>query len=172
MQAWNHAEPSLYGWLIKQTHSHHEAEDIMQEVFLKAMSNSERFCSLQDGKSWLFKITKNHLIDNLRRKIQAVDIDDLPAPSDVVPAVARLQHCLPKVLVKLSDQERDVIEQCDLNGMTQREYAQRHQLSLPAVKARLRRARAELKSILITECKVTQDQTGVCCFGPNFINSK
>jgi RNA polymerase sigma-70 factor (ECF subfamily) len=54
-----------------------------------------------------------------------------------------------------------VIEQCDLNGMTQKDYAVAHNLSLPAVKARLRRARIELKTILVAECKVTQDQSGV-----------
>ena len=65
-------------WLAtKQTQSPHEAEDIMQEVFLKAMENSERFCTLQDGKSWLFKMTRNHFVDQLRRKIQSVEIEEL-----------------------------------------------------------------------------------------------
>lgn len=164
MNAWNHAEPSLYGWLLKQTQNPHEAEDIMQEVFLKAMGNSERFCTLQDGKSWLFKMVRNHLVDQLRRKIYSVDIEECVMPTDISPAMVQLQRCLPQVLVKLTEQDRDVIEQCDLNGMTQKDYAEKHQLSLPAVKARLRRARIELKTILVSECKVTQDQTGVCCF--------
>ncbi|WP_050648734.1 sigma-70 family RNA polymerase sigma factor [Vibrio coralliirubri] len=164
MSAWNHAEPSLYGWLLKQTQNPHEAEDIMQEVFLKAMANSERFCTLQDGKSWLFKMTRNHLVDQLRRKIHSVNIDEFVMPTDISPAMVQLQRCLPKVLVKLTDQERDVIEQCDLNGMAQKDYAEKYQLSLPAVKARLRRARIELKTVLVSECKVKQDHTGVCCF--------
>ncbi|MEZ8291021.1 sigma-70 family RNA polymerase sigma factor [Vibrio sp. 10N.237.312.B06] len=164
MNAWNHAEPSLYGWLLKQTQNPHEAEDIMQEVFLKAMANSERFCTLQDGKSWLFKMTRNHLVDQLRRKIHSVNINEFVMPTDISPAMVQLQRCLPKVLVKLTDQERDVIEQCDLNGMAQKDYAEKYQLSLPAVKARLRRARIELKTVLVSECKVKQDHTGVCCF--------
>ncbi|MDR9831406.1 sigma-70 family RNA polymerase sigma factor [Vibrio sp. FNV 38] len=164
MTAWNRAEPSLYGWLLKQTQNPHEAEDIMQEVFVKAMGNSERFCTLQDGKSWLFKMTRNHLVDHLRRKIKLVDIEEFVMPAEISPAMVQLQRCLPKVLVKLTDQERDVIEQCDLNGMAQKDYAKKHNLSLPAVKARLRRARIELKTVLVSECKVKQDQTGVCCF--------
>ncbi len=164
MDAWNHAEPSLYGWLLKQTQNPHETEDIMQEVFLKAMGNSERFCTLQDGKSWLFKMTRNHLVDNLRRKIKSVEVDEFVTPTDISPAMVQLQRCLPKVLVKLRDKEREVVEQCDLNGMTQKDCAEKYQLSLPAVKARLRRARIELKTLLISECKVIQDQAGVCCF--------
>ncbi len=164
MSAWHDAEPSLYGWLLKQTQNPHEAEDIMQEVFLKALANSQRFCTLQDGKSWLFRMTRNQFIDHLRRKIQSVEVDEFVMPAEVSPPMVQLQRCLPKVLMKLSDHERDVIEQCDLNGMTQNDYAAVHNLSLPAVKARLRRARIELKMILIAECKVTQDQSGVCGF--------
>ncbi|WP_354004662.1 sigma-70 family RNA polymerase sigma factor [Vibrio hippocampi] len=164
MTAWDDAEASLYGWLLKQTNNAHETEDIMQEVFLKAMSNSERFCTLQDGKSWLFKMTKNLFIDQLRRKVQSEEINELAQPSEVTPAMVQLQRCLPKVLVKLSDQERDIIEQCDLNSMTQQHYATSHGLSLPATKARLRRARIELKTLLINECKVKQDKGSVCCF--------
>ena len=55
-------------------------------------------------------------------------------PTDISPAMVQLQRCLPQVLVKLTEQDRDVIEQCDLNGMTQKDYAEKHQLSLPAVR--------------------------------------
>lgn len=170
MEAWNRTELSLYHWLFKQTHNQHEAEDIMQEVFLKAMSHSERFCTLNDGKSWLFKVAKNHLIDTLRRRIELADIDELASSynwSESNPPTApvvQLQKCLPRVLSQLDHQDRDIIESCDLNGMLQSEYAQKQQLSLPAVKSRLRRARMELKQRLVHECKVTQDQIGVCCF--------
>nr|WP_281221925.1 RNA polymerase sigma factor [Photobacterium sanguinicancri] len=164
MKAWDEAEPQLYSWLLKQTQSQHETEDIMQDVFLKGMRNSQRFCSLQDGKSWLFKVTKNHFIDNVRRKVYAVEIDELKANTTIPPVMTQLQTCLPRILPLLTEEERNIIEQCDLSGMTQLEYAKCHQLSLAATKARLRRARLALKTKLITECKVTQDQTGVCCF--------
>ncbi|WP_084621696.1 sigma-70 family RNA polymerase sigma factor [Vibrio ezurae] len=165
MTAWNDAEPSLYRWVLKQTNSPDETDDIMQEVFLKAMRNSERFCTLDDGKSWLFKMTKNYLIDTLRRRFQTVDLDDISIDKDITPAMVQLQRCLPKALTKLSDQERDVIEQCDLDNVTQKQYAEQKQLSLPAVKARLRRARISLRNILITECNVAKNQKGkVCCF--------
>ncbi|MEZ9630019.1 RNA polymerase subunit sigma-70 [Vibrio breoganii] len=164
MKAWGETEHQLYGWLIKQTQSQQETEDIMQEVFLKAMKNSERFCTLEDGKSWLFRVTKNHFIDRLRKEIDREDIAEYVAPSEIPPVMTQLQTCLPRLLPKLADSERDIIEQCDLFGLTQVEYAKRNNLSLPATKARLRRARKELKHKLIVECKVEQDDSGVCCF--------
>ncbi|NOH97418.1 sigma-70 family RNA polymerase sigma factor [Vibrio sp. 99-70-13A1] len=164
MKAWEETEPMLYGWLMKQTKSQPETEDIMQEVFLKAMQNSEKFCSLDDGKSWIFKVTKNYFIDRIRRKVDSEDIDEYPALETVPPVMIQLQTCLPRLLPKLDSKARHIIEACDLNGLTQLEYSELHDLSLAATKARLRRARLELKDKLISECKVKQDETGVCCF--------
>ncbi|OAN10871.1 RNA polymerase subunit sigma-70 [Photobacterium jeanii] len=164
MKAWGEAEPQLYAWLMKQTQNQHEAEDIMQDVFLKGMRHRQRFCSLQDGKSWLFKVTKHQFIDHLRRKVPTDQNDELSEAKASTPVMTQLQTCLPRVLPLMPDKERDIIEQCDLNGLTQLEYANRHQLTLSATKARLRRARMTLKSKLVSECRVEQDHTGVCCF--------
>lgn len=164
MKAWQETEPMLYGWLMKQTQSQYDTEDIMQDVFLKAMSNSERFCTLEDSQSWLFRVTKNHLIDRFRRKINNEDIGDLAAPDTVLPVMTQLQTCLPRLLPELTPPDRHIIEACDLNGLTQREYAEKNGLSLPAAKARLRRARFELKEKLINECQVKQDDHRVCSF--------
>jgi len=164
MKAWNENEPVLYGWLMKQTQCQHDTQDIMQEVFLKAMSHKERFCTLEDSRAWLFKITKNHFIDRLRRKMDCEDIGEFIAPNTVPPVMTQLQTCLPRLLPKLAPKDRHIIEECDLNGLTQLEYAKRNDLSLPATKARLRRARLELKEMLVSECKVERDEAGVCCF--------
>jgi RNA polymerase sigma-70 factor (ECF subfamily) len=164
MKAWEDSESLLYHWLLKQTQSPHETEDIMQEVFLKAMRNSERFCTLNDGKSWLFKVTKNQFIDHWRRKIEVEDINELEAPASTSPVMVQLQTCLPRILPTLSFDDRHIIESCDLNGMTQSQYASTQGLSLPATKARLRRARLMLKKQLESECQVKQNDSGVCCF--------
>lgn len=164
MTAWHNTEPMLYSWLLKQTHNQHETEDIMQEVFLKAMSNSDKFCSLRDGKSWLFTVTKNLYIDRWRRKIESEDIDDLEAQENTQPVMVQLQTCLPRILPTLADRDRHIIEVCDLNGITQADYAKQNKLSLSATKARLRRARLELKQRLIDECQVSENASGVCCF--------
>ncbi|MDN3682959.1 sigma-70 family RNA polymerase sigma factor [Vibrio tapetis subsp. quintayensis] len=164
MKAWNESESLLYYWLLKQTQSQHETEDIMQEVFLKAMSNSNRFCSLNDGKSWLFKMVKNQFIDCWRRQVKVDGIGRLEAPATTPPVMEQLQTCLPRILPKLSTNHRHIIETCDLNNMTQVAYASAHGLSLPATKARLRRARLELKQKLITECQVLRNTSGVYCF--------
>ena len=52
-----------------------------------------------------------------------------------------LSHCLPRVLSELSPEDREAIVFCDIQGVTQRAFAERLGLSLPAAKSRVQRAR-------------------------------
>ncbi|SNX49582.1 RNA polymerase sigma factor SigZ [Vibrio thalassae] len=49
--------------------------------------------------------------------------------------MTQLQTCLPRILPKLSDDDRHIIEMCDLNGLPQLDYAQKYGLTLAATKA-------------------------------------
>ncbi|MDZ4255830.1 MAG: sigma factor-like helix-turn-helix DNA-binding protein, partial [Sulfuritalea sp.] len=93
---------------------------------------------------------------------------DLAAePAAVLAPVDGLAQCLPRVLAELAAEDRDAITCCDIEGMTQKDYAARLGLSLPGAKSRLQRARARLKARLTVACQVSFDAGGaVCCFVP------
>ena len=94
--------------------------------------------------------------------------DDLLA--DALPEIAPvdlLSHCLPRVLSELSAEDREAIVLCDIQGVTQKAFAERLGLSLPAAKSRVQRARLRLRSQLADACQLTFDAEGrVCCFVP------
>jgi RNA polymerase sigma-70 factor (ECF subfamily) len=71
----------------------------------------------------------------------------------------------------MHDEDREVIERCDLEGMLQAQFAKEKGLTLAGAKSRVQRARKRLKSELIKLCKVNFDETGnVCCFTPKEIS--
>lgn len=155
MQAWQHNESDIKAWLICQTHDVEQAEDLMQETFLKAMKHQERFCSLDNARSWLFKMVRNTLIDHIRTYHP---VDELTADVNIneqeEAPITGLLSCLPRVLSELDDEDRDVIECCDLNGMTQADYAQLKDISTAGAKSRIQRARQKLKQHLTCACQV------------------
>ena len=105
----------------------------------------------------------------MRRRREWVELpDDLPAAQDdVEPAVDSLASCLPRVLAELSNEDRDAITECDLNGTSQEDYARKLGLSLPGAKSRIQRARKRLRAQLTQSCQVMLDPQGqVCCFLP------
>lgn len=168
LEAWRDHEPELHAFLIGQVRDAALADDLLQDVFLKAMREGARFCTLDSPRAWLFQVTRHALIDQYRlRKTTVPVVDERPAPESAVAPVDALSPCLDQALLALDDDDRDVVQQCDIEGQTQRAYAEARGLGVPAVKARIQRARARLRRHLIDHCGVRFDADGhVCCHTP------
>lgn len=159
--AWKHHAPELRGWARHRLGNAAEADDLLQDLFLKALRQGERFCSVHNARAWLFEVARNTLADRLRVARDTVDLpDDLSAPVDETDTVDTLTACLPRVLSELSPEDRDAITQCDLQGVPQAEYARHAGLSLSAAKSRVQRARQRLRQRMTRACQVTFDDAG------------
>lgn len=168
MNAWETHENELRHWLRGRLGNAHDAEDMLQELFLKAMRQDRKFCEIDNARAWLFEVARNAVADRLRLKKTEVELpDDLAAEHEETPAVESLAACLPRALSELSEEDRDAITRCDLEGMTQEDYARLKGLTLPGAKSRVQRARRRLREHLTEACQVKFDAAGkVCCFVP------
>lgn len=167
-KAWRQHQAEIRRFLLNRANAS-EADDLLQEVFLKALLLGKDFCRIDNPRAWLFHVARNLLIDRLRlTKAQLPLPDDLCEPAVPGPdAVDLLSHCLPRVLSELSPEDREAITLCDIQGLTQQDYAARLGLSLPGTKSRLQRARLRLRARLAEACQVRFDEHGkVCCFVP------
>ncbi|MBE0620492.1 MAG: RNA polymerase sigma factor SigZ [Burkholderiales bacterium] len=161
MTAWHEHEAELRGWLRHRMGNAVDAEDLLQDVFIKAMRQGERFCAIVDARAWLFEVARNALADRLRLKRTTVELpEDLSAETEEAAAVDSLAACLPRVLSELSPEDREAITLCDLQGLRQEEYARRKGLSLPGAKSRVQRARKRLRERLTQACQVRLDADG------------
>jgi RNA polymerase sigma-70 factor (ECF subfamily) len=168
-KAWRQHGAEIRRFLVHRTGNKDDADDLLQEIFIKALRQGGDFCQLDAPRAWLFHVARNLLIDRLRLTKEQVPLpDDLSAePEPELRPVDELSQCIPRVLSELSQADREAIVLCDLQGMTQQAYAQQLGLSLPAAKSRVQRARARLQAQLITACQVIFDEAGeVCCFVP------
>jgi RNA polymerase sigma-70 factor (ECF subfamily) len=163
--AWVAHEAELLGYLRHQVPEARAAEDLLQDVFLKAMRQGEGFCSLDNPRAWLFQVARNALVDRARLAKPHVPLDegglDIEAPPpDTVAPVDALAGCVARVLGELSADDAAILRACDLEGQTQREFAARHGLSLSAAKSRLLRARQRMREQMSTACQVRFDTDG------------
>lgn len=176
IQAWAEHEAELRGYLRRQLDADAAtAEDLLQDTFLRAVKQGARFCELENPRAWLYRVARGRLIDHQRRMAlrSHVALDDqIPEPDESPQAVKTLDVCLPVALQHLSAADRIVIEQCDLEGQSQVEFADAQGLTLPAVKSRIQRARTRLKTRLDQLCGVRYDEQGqVCCHQSSPIDS-
>ena len=159
--AWTAHEPELRGWLRRRLANPAEADDLLQDLFLKALRQGERFCSVHNARAWLFEVSRNQLADHLRVARHTVELpDDLPTRVVEMDAVDTLTACLPRVLSELSAQDREAITLCDLQGMAQADFAAARGLSLSGAKSRVQRARQRLRAQMSQVCQVQLDEAG------------
>nr|WP_245541818.1 RNA polymerase sigma factor SigZ [Uliginosibacterium gangwonense] len=168
MQAWHDHERELLNWLTRKIADREAAKDLLHDLFLRAVRQGSRFCSIENARAWLFEVARNAVADQLRRTRETVEVpEDLVAEESERHPVDSLASCLPRVLGELSSEDREAITLCDLEGMSQEDFAARIGLSLSAAKSRVQRARKRLKNQLTTACQVEHDASGqVCGFVP------
>lgn len=168
MTAWQQHEHEVYGWLLKQSGSPMDADDLLQETFLRAILQQDKFCAIKNARAWLFEVARHLVIDRSRRQRPIFQLnDELVIQQSELDTVDSLAGCLPRVLEKLAQADRDILRLCDLGEMRQADYAAKYGLTLAATKSRLLRARKRLRQQLSLDCQVRLDKTGrVCCFIP------
>lgn len=169
LDAWEGHEAELRVWFRRRLDGDAAlAEDLLQNLFLKALRQGERFCQVERARAWLFTAARNALVDHLRlRKDQAPLSAELPAPGEWTVPVDGLAACLPRALSEMDAQDADILRRCDLEGLSQVAYAREQGISVPGAKSRLQRARRRLKAHLTEACQVRRDEAGnVCCFVP------
>lgn len=168
LDSWRAHEPELRGYLNHRVGDPALADDLVQDVFLKAMRYGKRFCVLDSPRGWLFQVARNTLVDKLRLDKSTVPLpDDLVEEMQETAPVDALTECLLQILAALPAEDNDILMQCDLNGVRQQAYADAHGLSLSATKSRLLRARQRMRADLIRTYGVRFDEAGkVCCHAP------
>jgi RNA polymerase sigma-70 factor (ECF subfamily) len=154
--------------LLSRVDDASQAEDILQDVFVKALREGGHFCRLDSPRAWLYQVARHAVIDHHRlTKVTVPAEETLAQPVTTRRPVDALAGGLGQSLDALDPDDRDVILRCDIEGETQAAYASAHQLTLPAVKSRIQRARARLRRQLVQDAAVRFDATGqVCCHGP------
>lgn len=157
--AWRAHEGELRGYLRKRLSDRDAADDVLQDVFVKAMRSGQHFCTLDNPRAWLFQVARNALVDRYRAAHANEPLPDhlaeaLPFMPEQTPPVDALADCLTRVLGELSADDAAILNACDLQGQTQKAFAAAHGLSLPATKSRLLRARQRLRDRLTTACRV------------------
>ena len=160
-----HADALLnFGYHL--TKSDVEAQDLMQETFLKSFKSIDKYLVGTNAKAWLFRILKNEFINKYRqnqRRPNAVDIDEVhniqnqEEGSSSLTAYVDLSEEIYKnmmgdevtvALNALPVDFRTVIILCDLEGFTYEEMAKILDIPIGTVRSRLHRARNLLKEKL------------------------
>ncbi len=170
--------PAVTRYIHYLVHDAAEAEDLTQEVFLRAYSRREMLRDAQALESWLFQIATHASIDRMRQRARAAErhvnepVEDLPIADQTRPSAltvlqqAEMCDCVQRYVARLSDAYKAVLLMHDADGLTAVEIAELLKLPLTTVKMRLHRARRQLQAALNEACAIGGDERGVLVCEP------
>lgn len=146
----------LFGVCLRVLNDRSEAEEALQEVYIKVWTKADRFVASDLSPiSWLVAIARNQSIDRLRRrKAPAVDIeaaldvaDGAPDPEAVSVASgegAKIEHCL----AELEKNKSEAVRGAYLDGYSYEQLAARFEVPLNTMRTWLRRSLIKLRECL------------------------
>jgi RNA polymerase sigma-70 factor, ECF subfamily len=147
----------VYNYVLRMVGDRTLAEDLTQEVFLRVFQGLPRFSHGSKFTTWLFQVTKNRVLDELRaterRPRAVVDLDDIPplevldAPFERLEAIDAVWRAVEALSVdlKMALLLRDVV------GLSYGEIADSLEVTLATVKWRIWKAREDVQLALARE---------------------
>lgn len=150
---------SLYNFAHWLTGNREEAEDLVQETYLKALKGFGAFRKGTNLRAWMYRILRNTFLTSRTglsvKMTEALDLEEDRAALPVTSAtpesllLARADHlAVQDALERLSMQFREVILLCDMEEMSYQEIAETLGIPTGTVMSRLSRARKALRELL------------------------
>jgi RNA polymerase sigma-70 factor (ECF subfamily) len=151
---------ALFRLAYRMTGNEHDAEDVVQEAFLKAYRSLDRFEERSQVSSWLYRIASNCAFDVLRRRqrrdspVDSLDVEDAAEPEETLPGPDRLaegsdvRRGLERALERMSARERAAFVLRHFEGRSVREIEEALGLDTTAVKQSVCRAVRKARQVL------------------------
>jgi RNA polymerase sigma-70 factor (ECF subfamily) len=154
-------------YVARRVRSHADAEDITQEVMLRILRNSDELDNVVRLDAWIHRIAANAIADHFRRAVRRelpsehAGDDGQPIPEDDSgqdELRAGLARCLTPLIARLPPIYRDALRMTEIDGASQTAAASELGLSVSSMKARVQRARQQLREQLLNCCEVELDR--------------
>jgi RNA polymerase sigma factor (sigma-70 family) len=150
------------GTAARMLGSNSDVEDIAQQVFIRVWKSARRYVPRAKFTTWLLKITRNLVFNELRRAKRRAQVSLQPEPGaeeislkdetnpapDASLLEGELQQAIEEAIMQLPESQRMALVLRRYEQLSYEEIAEVLDLSVPAVKSVLFRARTELRARL------------------------
>jgi RNA polymerase sigma-70 factor (ECF subfamily) len=148
--------PKLFGICLRILKNREEAEEALQEIYVKIWQRSNRFATGQASPmSWLAAIARNHSIDVMRaRRPVSSDIDEAYDLADDAPDPERSAvlsgegRQIDACMEELDAERAQAVRSAYVEGLSYQELAERHNVPLNTMRTWLRRSLIKLREWL------------------------
>lgn len=157
---------SLLSYVRSKIRSKEDAEDILQNVFIKISANADTLSEKEKLQSWLFTVTKNAVVDYYRVKANKrnIQLDEVFAEQiqdeETIDSTKGLDQCIGTMINLLPEEYKSIVEDAEIHGIKQKDLAVKYNMAYPSMRSRVQRGRERLKQLFHNCCHIQTDSRG------------
>lgn len=167
MQDWQETRERLRSYFRSRLSDPDQVEDLLQEVLLKAFAKKSQVRDDQRLTAWIYRIANHVLVDHYRKKgrlqHEAEFGEHLPDVETDLPFEDRTREfsaCLLPMIQGMPEPYREALLLTEMEGLSQKELAERLGISYSGAKSRVQRGREKLRERLLDCCHIQTDSYG------------
>ena len=171
---WAELHDRLHAFVARRVPDRAAVDDLAQEILLRLYKHIGRLREQDRLDAWAYQVARNVIADYWRQRATARELSLAgPALGERVASLPELEEvdvadqlrskialCLAPMVERLAAPYREAIRLTDLGNHTQAEAAGELGLSIPGMKARVLRGRAQLRELLGACCRIELDRRG------------
>lgn len=162
---WDEFYDKLLHYIKSKVANTHDAEDILQTVFVKIYKSIEQLEDQTSIKPWIYRIAKNTIIDFYKKKkdvlVAPETFDMMEDETEVMDTMnEEIAQCIGKMVFTLPEKYQEVYTMYEHKAMKHKEIAETLDISVSTSKVRLNRAKVMFKEKLLGCCEFEVDKYG------------
>ena len=151
----NHRE--FLAFLERRVGSRADAEDILQEAFVRGMRHAGDVRDGESSSAWFYRVLRNAVVDHFRRRgsqnraLEALtgELDEAAPPVEMHSAVCA---CVRQLAQTLKPEYAEALDRIDVDGQSVQDFAAQRGISANNAGVRIFRARAALRTRVMASC--------------------
>jgi len=161
-EIWLEYRSAIKRFLHSKVSNEMDVEDLLQEILIKTYSNLHTIKDQKSIKSWLFQIANHVIIDFYRKKDRHYQLtaEELWLLDEHDEVKYELSNFIAPFIRALPKEHAELLEAIDLQGKSQKVYAEELGISYSTLKSRVQKSRHLLRGIFDDCCHFKIDKNG------------
>jgi RNA polymerase sigma-70 factor (ECF subfamily) len=161
---WTEFHKELKAIILNKTRNAADTDDILQEVFIKIIRNIDKINQSQNMRQYLYGMVRNAVNDYFRKRNHNLDlseIEEIISEEETQSLNKTIGECCVKPFIqKLAPNYRDALLITEFQQISQKDLAQKLNISYSGAKSRVQRGKEKLKELILNCCLVQTDTYG------------
>lgn len=158
---WKDFNQELRRFIQKRVKDDALADDLLQDIFIKIHLKLDTLTASDKLSAWVYQITRNTILDHYKKNKPNAEIpSDLLVGEETKTYNEEFSSCLTPFLNSLPESYRDAIVQTELGHLSQKEFAEKLDISYSGAKSRVQRGRKHLLELFHQCCQISTDRYG------------